>query len=397
MASTVEQDYASVEWSGDSIDVRRVEEGLVGLRREAAGSGSGTRTGVLNLIVYTEEQDVAQAVSQTLAALPSRHPSRSVIIMASPASGEGVRTRLSAHCHLASELERRVCCEEVFLTVRPRGAAWLRSVTLPLLISDLPVFLWWNAALPPRGLRLASMAEMADRLLLDSFAFGLPARDLRRPASLVRKLEDVCAVSDLNWTRLRPWRQVIAQMFQGAGWRPYLDRLETVQIQYAANPERGGSMQAGLLLGWLASRLGWRLESRLEDGRLAFRRGAESVHCRLDAADCSGLEAGSIVSCRLLASEQGADFRMDRLDDRQLVCVRLSAPGIRMENSVRIARRELTQLLGEELQNLGSDRVYGEALVTAAELLGAGKGSGEEPAIAARWPSSSPDRGTPSR
>ena len=68
------------------------------------------------------------------------------------------------------------------------------------------------------------------------------------------------AVSDLSWTRLTPWRRLIAQFFDSPSLQPYLDRLTAVDIEHDA----GSAAQALLLAGWLAARLGWRPEAKDE-------------------------------------------------------------------------------------------------------------------------------------
>src|SRR5205823_5362245 len=67
------------------------------------------------------------------------------------------------------------------------------------------------------------------------------------------------ACSDMNWERLTRWREMVAQFFDGAQLRPYLDRINQVRIEFALS-KRGGPVnraQALMLGGWLASRLGW--------------------------------------------------------------------------------------------------------------------------------------------
>jgi hypothetical protein len=84
----------------------------------------------------------------------------------------------------------------------------------------------------------------------------------------MRHKQSRVALSDFNWTRQAPWRELVAQFFDSATLRPYLMGIDRVTVEYAAGEEEEpvNTAQAYLLIGWLASRLGWSLPS-------GFRRG----------------------------------------------------------------------------------------------------------------------------
>ena len=79
------------------------------------------------------------------------------------------------------------------------------------------------------------------------------------------------------------WRQAIAQVFDQPAARADLARLRTVEL--TVRPSPGGRAAALLLVGWLSSRLGWRLARRTSDGWRLTANGHEvQVVCAPQAA-----------------------------------------------------------------------------------------------------------------
>jgi glucose-6-phosphate dehydrogenase assembly protein OpcA len=110
---------------------------------------------------------------------------------------------------------------------------------LPLLISDLPVFLRWRG-LPPWGApELDQMVGVVDRLIVDSTEWG----ELPHAYSHLADLFDRVAASDIAWARTSRWRHLLATLWPG------IADVGTLRV-------KGTQAQGLLLCGWLRSRLG---------------------------------------------------------------------------------------------------------------------------------------------
>ena len=77
---------AALTWTGEAVDIARIEAELAQLRYGAAGSppggeGYALRTSLLNLVVYAPDEARAYEASQTIAGLTRDHPSRALIIV----------------------------------------------------------------------------------------------------------------------------------------------------------------------------------------------------------------------------------------------------------------------------------------------------------------------------
>src|SRR5205814_442070 len=108
------------------------------------------------------------------------------------------------------------------------------SAVLPLLVSDLPVYLWWRAVPPLADKVFTRLVEMANRVIIDSAIFADPHGDLVSLAVLLRDRPKWTAISDLNWSRLTTWRQLIAGFYDVAEYRPALNVVNRLVIEYAS-------------------------------------------------------------------------------------------------------------------------------------------------------------------
>ena len=73
-----------------------------------------------------------------------------------------------------------VCSEQVLISAA-RNA--LPSAVVPLLLSDLPAFVWWQGAIGMDDEVLTELIELSDRLIVDSDEAGVEAVERITPAA----------------------------------------------------------------------------------------------------------------------------------------------------------------------------------------------------------------------
>ena len=244
---------------GGRMNVGQIEHELGKLRTNDDGT-LALRSSVLNMIVVTDEES-AQEITASVSKLAGRHPARAVVFIADPEGESNVEVGLSAFCH-ARGGGAQVCAEQITIHAEGPPATHLESLAGPLLIPDLPVFLWYPGAFSPRSPEFAAMAELADRVIVDSAASENHEACLRELGALVEN-PATPAVGDLQWVGLSPWRSLLADTFGAPERAGDLEKIESAEILYAP----GGENRALLLVGWLASTLGWKPESRNGGGQ----------------------------------------------------------------------------------------------------------------------------------
>lgn len=371
-----------------TIDLTAIEHELRQLWKESAadalseGRAAVTRALTLNLVARARDGATAERISAAAQALTASHPNRTVLVV-EHADDPSARLEayVQANCLLTAPGVPQVCGEQVTIDAGAGAAGQVASLVLPLLVPDLPVALWMPGPAPFADPLLARLRGVIDRLIVDSADFLDPTHDLRRMAELDRA--GGAAVSDLSWTRLTPWRELLAQFFDTRPLLPHLRRVDHVAIAYASTAERAGPFDALLLAGWLIASLGWSLlaDAVSVEGdriRLHVRRPAVGVGpnaIRLVTFDLLGQaaapgETAGIRALRLQALDNvRASFSVEQSPDPTCVRTVAQVDGLApISRLARVAPMGLPDLLAAELRLLSRDRTFSGALQVAGAI-----------------------------
>lgn len=342
------------------MSVAEVEHELGKLRANDDGT-LALRSSVLNLMVVTDEAS-APEVTRSVSNLAGRHPARAIVFISDPEGAENVDVQLAAFCNVRGGVGAQVCAEQVTIHAEGPPANHLESLAGPLLIPDLPVFLWYPGAFSPSSPEFVAMAELADRVIVDSAVRPDREGSLREMAALIGDGR-MPAVGDLQWVGLSPWRALIADAFGSPERIGELERIEGGEILYAP----GGECRALLLLGWLASTLGWTPEDTSRDGdhrRIDFSGPAGRISFELspDSPDAR------LRRIRLRSPEYS--FQVSRHRAHANVCTTVMRGGeLVAERTVHLGSFDLGVLVGEELRYRGRDEAYEAALRAAVGVI----------------------------
>jgi glucose-6-phosphate dehydrogenase assembly protein OpcA len=250
------------------VNLRALEQELARMWRPdtAADPVSGTlptRTSVLNLVIYaSDEQQHEQAIraAQQLAAV---HSSRIILFSgAQQVLSRGASAEIITPAGYEIDSPHTPCIEHICIPAVPSTLSQLPSLIAPLVIPELPTFMWWPGSPPLAEPAAREITRNADRLIVDSLAFGR-TRELVDLHDFVQIARERTSVADLNWIRLQPWRELTAQFFDIPAIRWSLHAVREVEIEIGELASRELPAQAQMFACWLTNRLGWTLfESR---------------------------------------------------------------------------------------------------------------------------------------
>ena len=293
------------------VELGQVEHALSELRgSDHAGS---VRATTLNLVVWCDDGNAVERAGTALEAIGGSRPLRAIVLQ----SGEG-RPLASVASSCWDGGGREVCSERVVIRGEP---AALPSAVAYLLVPDLPVFVWWQGTIEEGDVVLHGLAAMATRLVLDSDDAGIEAVDRMR--------SHAPGLLDLAWVRTAGWREAVAGLFDGRAQRRALDHLVAVEV-------RGPRNEARLLAGWLRSRTGRQV----------------------------GLDHRAATRLRRIELDCGDDLFVVEREPRGAHGV-AGGSGI-PDHPVPLPMQTISQVLSAELDRLGADRVFEEALAAAA-------------------------------
>src|SRR6202171_2869385 len=365
------------------VDVAKIEKELASMWSSASDPENGTtRSGVtracaLNLIVYATPEDDRDQLEDLLGQVNEQHPGRILILVAHRETQEaGLEAYVSMRCRLLGGTGKQICGERVTIEARGPLVETAATAVAPLLVPDVPVYLWWKDIPHYEDKLFDRLSQMADRIVIDSAAFDHPYEDLLRLTKMIGDQSRRLRVSDLNWGRLTSWRTLLASFWDVPVYRPLLEKIDHVTIVYRPSSVAPDEIAptALLLAGWLSARLGWQLR---ED---RARSSEGNIECDLSAGDrpivlsliqdTAAERNDRMISSVILAAEKEA----------AAFSVALRAAGTKLETEAKIGaehslgrvlgyeRRSDAERLSRELVFLGRDTIYEEAMVQAAHL-----------------------------
>jgi glucose-6-phosphate dehydrogenase assembly protein OpcA len=345
-------------WRAQDTTPGEIEAALRALLVErVAENSSYVPARVLNLVCVVDKQWSGE-IANRLRGVGRYHASRTIVCAVEPG-----RTRLDATATVAADTEPKpgefaVIRETVIVDVGPEHLPALDSIVDALVVTDLATVVW-----APHGHTEAvdALLGMAQIVLLDSVDDPDPVDAVHRSSALTEKVY----VVDLAWLRSTPWRERVAATFDPAPLRPDLKTISAVTIRH--NPD--STVAALLLVGWLASRLGWQASRLLPaDGGLAgtlhARRQDIAIRLEPTAQNVRGL-AGLT-----LETASGRHLELDRGPGGLRARYRNTIKDIEREWTVLGASRGEAGILGEGIrQALLRDTTYEPALACARSLV----------------------------
>jgi glucose-6-phosphate dehydrogenase assembly protein OpcA len=270
--------------------------------RTRAGSPA---MGMVMTLVIAAEEEVAEDAMRAARAASHEHPARVLGVILGDGRGHPV---VNAQVGTGSGWSG----ETALIRLKGEVVKHPESVVLPLLLPDSPVAIWWPAH-PPADPAGDPLGKLAQRRITDAAAAS---------RNKTRAIHDQCKAyakgnTDLAWTRLTPWRALLAAA---------LDQ-QHLKVTAAAITSERISPSADLLGAWLASRL------KVKVARSTSR--------------------GPGITEVVLETREGP-IRISRSDGKLATFTSPGSP----DRPVALKRRELPELLAEELRRLDEDDIY---------------------------------------
>lgn len=218
------------------------------------------RACAMTFIVVADEKRDAQIIGETIASLMHEHPSRAIVVRVRGCEEHVLEARVFAQCWMPFGGRQQICCEQVEITASPASLADVATVVRALIVPDLPVILyspsenlWW---LPQFG----SLLPLAGKLIVDSCGMQEPTRVLGLLAGLPSHVRQK---ADLVWSRLTPWRESVAQIFERPNRSRSVYDLTEVRILYKGVEEPSSVYY---MAGWFMHVLGAGVPVRIARG-----------------------------------------------------------------------------------------------------------------------------------
>ncbi len=369
MADAVKPENTHTSTTLELCSVSSIEDELHALWRDVAKDHADAghvviRIRTLTLIAYGANAALAKRVRSAVPATFGTHPSRAVIIDASGADDQ-LSAWVSTVCQRPSNAGEQVCSEQITITVGEHMRRRLTGVVLPLVVSDLPLFVWWPGPWRAASTVRSQLFAQANRWIIDSSSFEQPISDLATINMLCEEQRNT-AVSDLAWARLTLWRWMIAQVFDQITFHPLLDHMTDITLLDEAHDSC-----AILGLAWFASCLKWQVQRCTQaDGALQLEFTAPQGHTvRAEIKQSAQAESGDMPSISISSSQlEHVRVTVEHSVPSNTLTISTYHGEDERVNVTELPASDDGTLLNEELNVHGHDRAYEAALQVIAQI-----------------------------
>ncbi|MBO9520935.1 MAG: glucose-6-phosphate dehydrogenase assembly protein OpcA [Nocardioidaceae bacterium] len=272
--------------------------------RARVRAGSPAMDMVMTLIIVVDEDEAHDALAAARQA-SREHPARVLGVILGDGRG---KPQVNAQVGIGDTWTG----ETALIRLHGEVVKHAESVVLPLLLPDSPVAIWWPSDAPADP-AADPIGALAQRRITDAAG----AKRAKTGAMLAQCSSYAKGNTDLAWTRITPWRALLAAA---------LDQ-QPLKVRRASVTAERISPSADLLMAWLSGRL----------------------RVPVDRRNSRGPGITEVV----LETKEGP-IRITRTDGRLAT---FASPG-RPDRPVALRRRELPALLAEELRRLDEDNVY---------------------------------------
>ena len=270
--------------------------------RERAGSPA---MGMVMTLIIVVPEDQAEESMKAAKQASREHPSRVLGVILGDGRGHA---QVNAQVGIGDGWGG----ETALIRLKGEVVRYPESVVLPLLLPDSPVAIWWPVDAPDDPAD-DPLGALATRRITDCGAVTRGKRNaLVHQATTYAK-----GNSDLSWTRVTPWRALLAAA---------LDQHHLKVTRASVAAERI-SPSADLLVAWLNDRLRVPVERKNSDGP-----GITEV---------------------VMETRQGP-ITINRSDGKLATFTSPDRP----DRPVALKRRDVPELLAEELRHLDEDDIY---------------------------------------
>ena len=332
--------------------------------QNTSGGHTVMRACMSNLIIYCDNSDEAQLISQEIAAIVDVHPARVLLLVANGQPGKDAIEAFITLYYTALSDGWQVCAERIDVVATAEASKRLPSVARSQLVGDLPTTLWWASRqpAPEAGEVFFQLAELANQIIYDNVGWTNPTKGVATMTRWVAAKQDTQIVYNLAWRRFAIWRKLISQVLDPLVAPNALESLSVIEIEHG--PHALG--MSWLLVGWLASQLQWESidGKRLSDSELVwqFRNGSRKIK-----VVAKRIPTGEPLVYRLLLdwSQAGHEGRLcfERLDNDRIGIVDAFSTVPARVFTAHVPER--SALVSAQLAHRNRDKIFENALKAA--------------------------------
>ncbi|WP_288262364.1 glucose-6-phosphate dehydrogenase assembly protein OpcA [uncultured Prochlorococcus sp.] len=289
------------------------------------------------------------------------NPRRLITLAPTLNNNSEIKTFVSAYCPLSDSREMQTICGDLVVIRGDSNSINNKGIEIidELSIVELPSWLWWNGSLDEAPEIFEYFINRGLRLIIDT-ALGSPERCLSVLDQLIKSNK---AINDLNWVRLKSWRESLAMIFDPPSRRPILDHITDIDVDIAGDH----MLQALFFISWISDKLMWSFVSVKRENDLVKiefeRKNGEKISTSINPLPLGNpcIHLGQVIGLRLISKvgEVQKNNTCIILGCESVECMRLEAGGMAdmelieqvVPNSFSSSESDVSKLLGSSRGN----------------------------------------------
>lgn len=286
------------------------------------------KASLFNLIVLSQDPERAQHCEELISIIIEKFPCKIIFVRLDP-NTQGDYTRTVHNVLSIGTGTSRVLCDQITIEASMNQFAKIPFLILPHIAPDLSVYvLLGHDPAQDKGV-LSQIKRYATKVIFDPEDIDNLSKFSQRILAILQE----CAPTymDMNWGRVKAWRDVIARAFHAPKMLEQLTQSKMIQINYVGPPNQKSckcEIQAIYLQAWLAAKLKWTFISvAREEGflRIYYKFDHQALTVSLVPKDTELLEPGAVFSFESLSH---GDYHtlISHENDNKLVKVHASNP-----------------------------------------------------------------------
>jgi glucose-6-phosphate dehydrogenase assembly protein OpcA len=342
-----------------------------------------SRVCTMNLEVVASSKELLARYQPVVDEVTASIPARAILASIEPdAPGDELTGAATFVCRL--EGDRNVCSERITLAATGEACARSASAVEAFLVPEIPTALVWLGKVHVDDPVFEDLANDAQRIIVDSEYTSLAS--LLHVTSWARRQTNRPHVADLAWVRLASWQELLARLFDAGEVRPLARKIKRLRLEQAS--PRGARLgpEPALLLGWIGTRLDWKV-SRLGGALRVKRDDGGSVAIELAAVPCPpGVAPNTLASVSVEAEDDQTGVSMKgsirrelasgleesgapTTPDADVICWKQSTAAATFEQHVRLGPNKAAKWLERTLHRPAADPAFDESVAFAEHLV----------------------------
>jgi Glucose-6-phosphate dehydrogenase subunit N-terminal domain/Glucose-6-phosphate dehydrogenase subunit C-terminal domain len=329
---------------------------------ESLNRENTNRAGLFTLIVYCKKNERLNYIRDIVQNLIEKFPSRIIFITYEPNAKESyLKTAVSVL--FQSDQQKEIACDSIDIGVGKNDIEKVQYVILPLLLTDLPVYLLWCENPLNETKLFFHLKELASKIIFNSESanniFDFAKFTIQHFSDQEKDLVD------LNWLKMENLKEIITTEFSDNEKVKILSDIEEIHltINKKKNPcIKQYTIQAYYFIFWLAAKLNWKPKSMSTNEKkhsFTFQSDNLLIQVTLDTATFEQFTTGDILNISMKSKTKSELFLERSTEFDGFKVDFLSLKQCDLPHNFRFSKFELGHYLANEMvsKNPNSDYI----------------------------------------